>query len=111
MNKSWSFLAKDSIVEDFTEPTTPSAWGLGLGFLTLCVGRGALGMISYRIPDQEYIKSNCWTVRIAYSSLVTPEVDTSLDIYGNKDLRNHSSKTLGGIVALMSPFHHLHSWM
>ena len=51
MDNSWICFAKDSIVGDLTEPTTPSAWGPGLGFSTLCVGRGASGMISYSIPD------------------------------------------------------------
>ena len=50
-NNSWSCLAKYSTVGDFTEPTTPSAWGPGLGFSTLWVGLGASGMISYRIPE------------------------------------------------------------
>ena len=43
--------------------------------------------------------------------LCSKEVDTSLDIYVNKDLRNHSNRNLGGIVALMSLFYLLHSWM
>ena len=50
-DNSWSYFAKDSIVGDLTEPTTPSAWGSGLGFSTLCIGRGASGIISYSIPD------------------------------------------------------------
>ena len=111
MDNSWSYLAKYSIVGDFTKPTTPSAWGPGLRFSTLCIGLGALGIISYKILDWEYIKSSCWALRIASSSLVTTEVDTSLDIYGNRDLRNHSSKNLGGMVALIRFFRILHSWM
>ena len=51
MDKSWSCFSKDSTMGDLTEPTMPSTWGLGLGFSTLCVGRSASGMISYRIPD------------------------------------------------------------
>ena len=50
-DNSWSCFSKDSTVGYLTEPTTPSAWGLGLGFSTLCVALGASGMISYRIPD------------------------------------------------------------
>ena len=45
-DNSWICLDKDSTVGDFIEPTTPSAWGIGLGFSTFCVGFGASGMIS-----------------------------------------------------------------
>ena len=51
MENSWICFAKDSTMGYLTEPTTPSAWGPGLDFSTLCVGLGGSGMISYRILD------------------------------------------------------------
>ena len=52
-DNSWSCFAKYSTVGDLVEPTTPSTWGPGLGFSTLCVGLSASWMISYKIPDCE----------------------------------------------------------
>jgi hypothetical protein len=46
---------------------------------------------------------------MAYSSEKTPEVATSLDNCGTKDLRNHSSKNAGGTGTLIRLFRHLHS--
>ena len=48
---------------------------------------------------------------MASSSLVTPDVETSLDMYGNSDLRNHSNRNSGGMVALIRLFRLLHSWI
>jgi hypothetical protein len=41
----------------------------------------------------------------------TPEVATSLDDCGTKDLRNYSSRNAGGTGTLMRLFRHLHSWI
>jgi hypothetical protein len=46
---------------------------------------------------------------MAYSSEKTPEVTMSLDNYGTKDLRNHSSRNAGGTGTLIRLFRHLHS--
>jgi hypothetical protein len=45
---------------------------------------GASKNISYRISYYKYIKFNYWALKIASSSEDTPDVETSLEIYGNK---------------------------
>jgi hypothetical protein len=40
---------------------------------------------------------------MASSSIVTPKVETSLEIYGNKDFKNHSKRNSGGIIELNHP--------
>jgi hypothetical protein len=46
---------------------------------------------------------------MASSSEKTPEVATSLDNCGTKDLRNHSSRNAGGAGTLIRLFQRLHS--
>jgi hypothetical protein len=41
----------------------------------------------------------------------TPNIATSLDSWGTKDLRNHSSRNAGGTGTLIKLFQRLHSWM
>ena len=48
---------------------------------------------------------------MASSLFVTPDVEISLDMYGNSDLRNHSKRNSGGMVALIRLFRLLHSWI
>ena len=48
---------------------------------------------------------------MASSSFITPDVETSFDMYGNSDLRNHSNRNSGGMVALIRLFRLLHSWI
>jgi hypothetical protein len=46
---------------------------------------------------------------MASSSEKTPDVATSLDSCGTKDLRNHSRRNAGGISTLIKLFRCLHS--
>jgi hypothetical protein len=46
---------------------------------------------------------------MASSSEKTPEVAMSLDNCGNKDLRKHSSRNVGGTGTLIILFQYLHS--
>lgn len=91
--------------------TSPLAWGPSFGLAKSTLNLGASGRIFLRTPDWEYISSNCWALKIACSSMNTPESDISLDILGCKDLRNHSRRNSCGILALMSLFLLLHSWI
>jgi hypothetical protein len=45
-----------------------------------------------------------WALKITSSSEKTPDVDTSLEMIDNKDLRNHSNKNSGGTLALINLF-------
>jgi hypothetical protein len=48
---------------------------------------------------------------MASSSEKTPEVVTSLDNCGTKDLRNHSSRNADGTGTLIRLFRRHHSWI
>ena len=41
---------------------------------------------------------------MASSTVATPEVETSFEIYENKDFKNHSKRNSGGILALIILF-------
>ena len=57
------------------------------------------------------MSSNCWALMMVSSSEKTFDVTTSLDNCGTKDLRNHSSRNVGGTSTLIKLFRHLHSRM
>ena len=54
--------------------------------------RGAYGSIKYKHPDWVYIRSKCWDLRIAFSSVCGMEVATSFVIASQIDLRNQSRR-------------------
>ena len=88
-----------------------SVWGPGFILAKPSLEWGASGKILLRTPDWEKISSSYWALNIVYSLENTPKRDTSFDISGWRDSRNHLRRNSFKIWAFLSLFLFLHSWI